>query len=240
MISEVFRPSSLDEIIGHDEAKRLIQEYLNANPRTKSMLIAGSPGIGKTTLALAAAQTCGYEALEINASRSLRSHDDVSALRNSCRATVSILSIIKYKIPKPTCVILDEVDGSDPHAQRKILEWVQDPERHVPILFTANEIPIILKRATENVFIHRCMPLNTRVLYETLQSRVGISFLEFQTVAKECQHDVRRILHRTQYGVSDPPKIVTSSGDSIVDLFKSEETFYKGNPILRGLESTGT
>ena len=235
MLSESYRPSSLDEIIGHDDAKKVLCDYLKLNAPTKSVLISGTPGIGKTTLVLAAARSCGYEPLEVNASRSLRSHEDVSMLRDSCRASVSFLSFLKHEAPKTTCVILDEVDGSDPHAQRKILDWVKDPARAVPILFTANEIPVIFKRATEHVYIHRCMPLNAQTIYTSLKHHFSLSFADFQTLVKECQHDVRRILHRAQYGVSNKPQIVTMTGDTIVDLLRQEETFYGSSPILRGL-----
>lgn len=235
MLSESYRPSTLDEIIGHTEAKDVLCSYLKVNTPTKSVLISGTPGIGKTTLVLAAARCCNYEPLEINASRSLRSHEDVSKLRDSCRAPVSFTSLIKYSEPRKTCVILDEVDGSDPHAQRKILEWVRDPDRKVPILFTANEIPVIFKRASENVIIHRCMPLNARTLYESLNKFTNMNYTDFQTLVKECQHDVRRILYRAQYGISDKPKIVTMTGDMITDLLRQEEMFYENNPIVRGL-----
>lgn len=237
MLSESYRPSTLKDIIGHDDAKTVLQTYLKENPKTKSVLISGTPGIGKTTLVLAAARSCGYEPLEINASRSLRSHEDVLKLRDSCMAPISFTALRERK---RTCVVLDEVDGSDPHAQRKILEWVKDPTRVVPVLFTANEIPVIFKRATENVLIHRCMPLNSKTIYDSLHSQLNVSLADFQGIVKECQHDVRRILHRIQYGVSDKPQIVTMTGDCIVDLLRQEETFYKSSPIHRGLLSTET
>jgi DNA polymerase III delta prime subunit len=238
MLSESYRPQTFEEIIGHTDAKEILQTYLDTNPRGKSVLICGTPGIGKTTLVLAAARSCMYEPLEINASRSLRSHEDVSKLRDSCRATISFASLVKYAVPRKTCVILDEVDGSDPHAQRKILEWIQDPTRQVPILCTANETPVIFKRASEAIHVHRCMPLQAKILFDTLHSYIPGSFADFQTVVKDCQHDVRRILHRVQYGISDKPQIVTMTGDAIIDLLKQEEMFYKKDPITRGLEST--
>ena len=95
MLSETYRPQTFKDIIGHTEAKSILQKYLETNPRTKSVLISGSPGIGKTTMALAAARTFEYEPLEINASRSLRSHEDVTSLRDSCMAC------LLYTSPSP-------------------------------------------------------------------------------------------------------------------------------------------
>jgi replication-associated recombination protein RarA len=227
MLSETYRPQTFDDIIGHTEAKKILSSYLRANTPSKCVLICGSPGIGKTTLALTAAKTTEHEPLEINASRSLRSHDDVTNLRDSCMAPVSFTSFVKYTTnPRKTCVILDEIDGSDPHAQRKVLEWIKDPKRVVPIICTSNEVPVIFKRAVENVIIHRCMPLNTKDLYENLQKYTPTPYNEFQAIVKECQHDVRRLMNRFQYGQSDTLKQVPVTGDAIADLFKHQETFY--------------
>jgi replication-associated recombination protein RarA len=231
MLSESYRPSTLPDIIGHDDAKGVLSDYLKSNPRSKAVLVCGTPGIGKTTLVLAAARTLGYEPLEINASRSMRSHDDVTRLVDSCRSVVSFTSILKHEPTRKTCVILDEVDGSDPHAQRKLLEWIKDPDRRVPVLCTANEIPVIFKRAAANVIIQRCMPMNAVTLYSALRHHTRMGFPEFQGLVKECQFDVRRILHRLQYGLSDKAKTVTLTGDVISDLLRHEETFYKSTPI---------
>ena len=237
MLSETYRPTTFSEIIGHTEAKELLASYLLSNTPSKAILIAGSAGIGKTTLALTAARTFDYEPLEINASRSLRSHEDVASLRSSCMAGVSFTSLVKYtKNPRKTCVILDEIDGSDPHAQRKILDWIKDPLRVVPIVCTANEVPIIFRRASDAVTIHRCMPLNARDIYENLKSAYSnVNFTDFQVIVKECQHDVRRLMNRLQYGVSDVLKQTPLTGDPIADLMKHQEMFYSEYPTCFGL-----
>jgi replication-associated recombination protein RarA len=241
MLSEAYRPQTFDEIVGHTEAKVILRDYLRDNPRGKSVIICGTPGIGKTTLVLTAAKTLGYEPLEINASRSLRSHEDVIKLSDSCKAPVSFTSILKYgNNPRKTCVILDEVDGSDPHAQRKLLDWIRDPTRAVPILCTANEMPIIFKRVPEHVILHRCIPLNARVLYENLPTHRSMQFEEFQKVVKDCQHDVRRIMNRFQYGQSDTLHQTPLTGDAIADLFKHQEMYYGKQPTYWDLGSTGT
>jgi replication-associated recombination protein RarA len=235
MLSETYRPQTFDDIIGHGEAKRVLETYLRNNPRSQSVLISGSPGIGKTTLALTSARTFEYEPLEINASRMLRSHEDVANLRDSCMSPVTFTSLIKYTKPRRTCVILDEIDGSDPHAQRKVLEWIRDPNRVVPIVCTSNEVPVVFKRASENVTIHRCMPLNTRDLYENLQKYTPMPFEDFQMIVKECQHDVRRLMNRFQYGRSDTLKQIPITGDAIADLFRHQETFYALPPTYWNL-----
>jgi replication factor C large subunit len=81
MYSEAYRPTYLDEVIGHTEAKDSLKNYLTSQKFEKSILLTGSPGIGKTTLALAGARTFGFDPLEINASKSIRSFEDVEKIK---------------------------------------------------------------------------------------------------------------------------------------------------------------
>jgi len=152
-------------------------------------------------------------------------------------AGVTFTSLVKCgDNPLRTCVVLDEIDGSDPHAQRKILEWIKDPKRVVPIVCTANEVPVIFRRASDAVTIHRCMPLNARDIYENLKSSYSnVNFIDFQVIVKECQHDVRRLMNRLQYGVSDVLRQTPLTGDPIADLMKHQEMFYSESPTSWGL-----
>jgi DNA helicase TIP49 (TBP-interacting protein) len=57
MYAETFRPTVLEEVIGHIDAKQQLCKYLGTAGFSKAIMLTGSPGIGKTTLALAAART---------------------------------------------------------------------------------------------------------------------------------------------------------------------------------------
>jgi hypothetical protein len=198
MDSETLRPTTLDEVVGHDEIKVSLKTYLNSNTFPKAIMLSGPPGIGKTTLALCAARSCSFDPLEINASRSIRSFEDVEKIKNACRSAVNIHSLLLGQPNRKTCVIFDEVDGSDPHAQRKIMDWIKDPERKVPILCTGNDLPTIFKRNSDSIDCLRCFPPRGSDLQTLFQGK------DVSLLLKECQHDVRRMMHRMQYGESDP------------------------------------
>lgn len=80
-------------------------------PKDKILLLTGPPGLGKTTLAHVIANQAGYKVSEVNAS------DDRSAkivndrIRQSLEST-TITSLGSLSSSKPTCLIIDEIDGA--------------------------------------------------------------------------------------------------------------------------------
>ena len=185
----------MEQVVGHTEVKERLQSYLRNPPYSKAVILHGPPGIGKTTLALAAVRSCEFEVLEINASQSIRSFADVETLVQSCRHTRSIAALLRNDT-KPLCLVLDEVDGSDPHAQRKLAEWMGSSERRIPMILTCNEIPRIFK-AHSAVELLRCYPPKPADLVALFPTQ------DVATLAKRYKHDVRRILQFLQYGESD-------------------------------------
>ena len=222
MYSEVYRPTMLTDVIGYRDEKESLRKYLESKDFRKSVMLSGPPGIGKTTLALAAARTYGFDPLEINASRSIRSFEDVEKIKDACRSAVNIHSFIRGETSRKTCVILDEVDGSDPHAQNKIVEWIKDPTRKVPIICTGNELPTIFKRNADHIETLRCFPPRAMDL------QIFFPQHDVSTLMKDCNHDVRRMLHRIQYGESDiiPRFVSPPTGLAVERMFVIRQSMF--------------
>jgi DNA polymerase III delta prime subunit len=231
MWSETRRPEFLDQVVGHTEVKQQLRSYLTNRPFGKVMLLHGPPGIGKTTIALASTRSCNMEALEINASQSMRSFSDVESLIQSCRHTRSILSLIRGD-QTPTCLVLDEIDGSDPHAQRKLAEWMNGPDRKVPVILTCNEVPKVFKEK-ENVTILRCFPPKPADLQPLFPTE------DITKLAKRFKHDVRRILQYLQYGDSDTLPSVTQPTECSPEVMciLRQKMYVEIDPILEVLRS---
>ncbi|KAJ2906360.1 chromosome transmission fidelity protein 18 [Zalerion maritima] len=83
-------------------------------PLRKILMLAGPPGLGKTTLAHVCARQAGYDVLEINASDD-RSKDVVKGRIRTTLGTESVKNVTggksKGKPARPVCVVVDEVDG---------------------------------------------------------------------------------------------------------------------------------
>lgn len=82
----------------------MVQDKWN-RPAERLLLLGGPAGMGKTTLAHIAAKTCGYLVHELNAS------DDRSARTVEDRVR-DALETKNIRSERPTCVILDEIDGA--------------------------------------------------------------------------------------------------------------------------------
>ncbi len=66
---EKYRPKTLEDVVASKDIIEKVRSWaLKWKPGQKPLLLAGPPGVGKTSLALALASTMGWEAVELNAS----------------------------------------------------------------------------------------------------------------------------------------------------------------------------
>lgn len=71
--TEKYRPSKLDDVIGNQRAKTSMREWAKGwsgkeAPAVRAIILAGPPGVGKTTCAIALAKEMSWDYIEMNAS----------------------------------------------------------------------------------------------------------------------------------------------------------------------------
>ena len=103
MWSEKYRPKNILEMIGNEEAKESFVNWLGKWIKgTKSLLLIGPPGIGKTTISLLGAKQFGYDMIGLNAS-DVRSKQRIQEILGPVLGSAGIFG-------KPM-IFVDEVDG---------------------------------------------------------------------------------------------------------------------------------
>jgi len=130
--TEIYRPKTLEEIKGQDQAILHIKKFLKEFPsKKKAMILNGPPGVGKTTVVQAMANSIEAEIFEINAS-DFRNKD---SLNERLKPALEQASLMK----KSKIILVDEVDGISAVDRGGITEIVKLIEiSSFPIIATAN------------------------------------------------------------------------------------------------------
>ena len=119
---EKYRPRTVSDCILTDVNQAVFQGYVD-NGEIPNLLLPGTAGIGKTTLAKALCEEIGADYYLINGSDEGRYLDTV---RTKCKSFASSSSLVggKHKV-----VIIDEADNSTPDVQlllRAVIEEFQN------------------------------------------------------------------------------------------------------------------
>ena len=103
---EKYRPQTIEECILPESTKKTFQSFLDKG-EIPNMLLAGPPGIGKTTVAKALCKELGVDVYVINGSDEGRFLDTVRNNAKNFASTVSLSSTAKHKV-----IIIDEADNT--------------------------------------------------------------------------------------------------------------------------------
>lgn len=111
--TEKYRPKSLNDYYISKQHLELVKDWIKAlrdnEPDAKPFLILyGTAGIGKTTLAHLILQKFGYEIIECNASDTRSKKQIKESIGTVSRVSVCIDNKNNFK---PTAIIMDEIDG---------------------------------------------------------------------------------------------------------------------------------
>ena len=129
---EKYRPKQISDCILPDELKNTFQEFVD-NGELPNLLLVGSAGIGKTTVAKALCEQLGVDYYVINGSDEGRFLDTVRNNAKNFASTVSLTATAKHKV-----IIIDEADNTSNDVQLLLRAFIEEFAGNCRFIFTCN------------------------------------------------------------------------------------------------------
>ncbi len=129
---ERYRPKTIEDCILPDNIKKTFTDFLNKG-EIPNLLLAGPPGVGKTTVAKALCNELGADYYVINGSDEGRFLDTVRNQAKNFASTVSLQGTGKHKV-----IIIDEADNTGNDVQLLLRANIEAFYNNCRFIFTCN------------------------------------------------------------------------------------------------------
>lgn len=226
--TEKYRPKTLDEVVGNREAKTQLRNWasqwnLGIPPKKRAVILAGKPGVGKTSSALALAKEYNWTVIELNAS-DVRNADKIRRIVTFGAVNETFADdgmFISAKKGGRKLIILDEADNLyerrssedssdnmlDRGGKKAIVDTVKETKQ--PIVLIVNDLYELTKGGGEPLrdlcltikFSEKLVSSDDVVtLLRRICSSEGI-YVENEvlvTLAERCKGDVRSAIRDLQ------------------------------------------
>ena len=168
---EKYRPQVIDDCILPDETKKTFKEFV-AKGEIPNLLLAGPPGIGKTTIAKALCNELGADYYVINGSDEGRFLDTVRNQAKNFASTVSLTGSSKHKV-----IIIDEADNTGNDVQLLLRANIEAFYNNCRFIFTCN-----YKNKIIEPLHSRCAVIDFTIKGKQKAQLAGAFFKRLQTI----------------------------------------------------------
>ena len=204
MWSEKYRPLSLSQIVGNEEAKSTFINWLRRWKKgSKSALLYGPPGTGKTTLVQVASSNYGYKLIEMNAS-DVRTKEAIMKTVGPIARETSLFKALYNKTG--SLLFMDEVDGIFGQADRGGIGSILKISREAknPVVLAAND-PWnpklkLLRGSCEMIRFYPVRPPKIIALLKRVLKEEGVEAEEeaLKVLVEKCKGDIRSAINDLQ------------------------------------------
>jgi len=153
--AEKYRPRSLKQVVGNPTAVKELQAWADSwehRPAKKAVVLAGGPGVGKTSAALALAADMGWTPIEMNASDA-RTAERIreTATRGATQQTFTVKGdFVTAREGGRKLIVLDEADNLFGNQDRGGAAQMSETVRQTahPIVLIVNDYPEFTRRSS--------------------------------------------------------------------------------------------
>jgi|TARA_B100000131_G_scaffold302388_1_gene325478 replication factor C small subunit len=238
---EKYRPQTIEDCILPIDIKETFKSFIEQG-EIPNLLLSGTAGVGKTTIAKALCNELGADFYVINGSDEGRFLDTVRNQAKNFAATVSLTATSRHKV-----LIIDEADNTTPDVQLLLRASIEEFQKNCRFIFTCNFKNKIIeplhsrttvidfnvrgktKQTLAGQFFERCRDILTR-------EKVRFNDKVVATVIQKYFPDFRRTLNELQRYSSTgsiDTGILAALGDAKIDSLTGYLKHKKFNDVKK-------
>jgi len=224
MLSEKYRPTSLETMVGNEEARKKLRAWLSRWKRgARAALLVGPPGTGKTTSVHLLASKERLNLVELNASDT-RTKEKLSRKIGEVLSNTSLLG-------ERTLVFLDEVDGLAGRADYGAIDFIKESIRRSknPVAMAANrpDADEVKKLTSVSTLIEFEPPSTTEVLafLRRVSEKESIMIPDdmLHSIAESSLGDLRYALNALQAGFAGKKDEELTAAEALGAFFEAKD-----------------
>lgn len=220
---EKYRPQNLDDYIGNDDVKGKVKVWLDQGD-IPSLLLYGSAGTGKTTLAKVIGKSLDADVLYINTS----DENSVDVIRDKIKGFASTIGFSQWKI-----VILDEADFATTNFQAALRNVLETFSKNTRFILTCNYVEKIIDPIQSRLVPFHIQPpdkktVALRAKYILDQEGIKYDIKDVATIVAQYYPDQRRVINALQRNsttgelkIDVQSQLISGYCDKILDELKA-------------------